>query len=124
MDEKINGIRKLLENNNMDKEVRCYLENTLESLERDKKIYTTYDEVIEDVYGIIQKLNLENNVGFSNILINLISYLKKINIKDILNFFLDLQNIFKDINLEDSKEIMGHVYTRFFTENIKNRLDN
>ena len=119
MNEKINGIRKLLEDNDMDKEVRCYLESQLESLERDIKIYTTYDEVIEEVYVIIQKLNLDNEVGFSNVLINFIPHLQKMDNSTGLNFFLDLQSIFKDINVGDSKEIMGHVYTRFFTEYIK-----
>ena len=103
----------------MDREVRCYLENQLESLERDIKIYSTYDEVIEEVYDLINKLNLDNNVGFSNVLINFIPHLKNINNKDSLNFFLDIQSIFKNINVEDSKEIMAHVYTKFFTDRIK-----
>lgn len=119
MNEKINGIRKLLEDNDMDKEVRCYLESQLESLERDIKIYTTYDEVIEEVYVIIKKLNLDNEVGFSNVLINFIPHLQKMDNSTGLNFFLDLQNVFKGINFEDSKEIMSHVYTRFFTDHIK-----
>ena len=119
MDEKIESIKKLLLDNDMDKEVRCYLENQLESLERDIKIYSTYDEVIEEVYDLINKLNLDNNVGFSNVLINFIPHLKNIDNKDSLNFFLDIQSIFKNINVEDSKEIMAHVYTKFFTERIK-----
>ena len=119
MNEKINGIRKLLEDNDMDKEVRCYLESQLESLERDIKIYTTYDEVIEEVYVIIQKLNLDNEVGFSNVLINFIPHLQKMDNSTGLNFFLDLQNVFKGINFEYSKEIISYVYTRFFTDHIK-----
>lgn len=119
MDEKIEGIRKLLLDNDMDKEVRCYLESQLESLERDKKIYTNYEEVIEDVYNLIDKLDIENKVGFSNTMINFIPHLKSIGTNNSLNFFLDLQFIFKGINFEDSKEIMSHVYTRFFTEHIK-----
>lgn len=119
MDEKIESIKKLLLDKDMDKEVRCYLENQLESLERDIKIYTNYDEVIEEVYDLINKLNVDNEVGFSNALISFISYLKNIDNKDSLNFFLDIQSIFKNINTEDSKEIMAHVYTKFFTEHIK-----
>lgn len=120
MEEKIKSIRKLLEDNDMDKEVRCYLENQLESLEKDIKIYTTYDEIIEEVHDIITNLNLENNVGFSNAMINFIPHLQKMNRNDTMNFFLDLHNIFKSINEEDSKEIMSHVYTKFFTHHIKN----
>ena len=119
MDEKIESIKKLLLDNDMDREVRCYLENQLESLERDIKIYSTYDEVIEEVYDLINKLNLDNNVGVSNVLINFIPHLKNIDNKDSLNFFLDIQSIFKNINVEDSKEIMSHVYTKFFTDRIK-----
>lgn len=124
MEERIKSIRKLLEDNNMDKEVRCYLENQLESLEKDVKIYNTYDEIIEEVYELIKKLDLENNVGFSNAMINFIPHLQKMNKKDTLNFFLDLHNIFKTINTDDSKEIMSHVYTKFFTQHIKNLSNN
>ena len=119
MDEKINDIRKLLEDKDMDKEVRSYLENELKSLETSKKIYASYDEVIEEVYSLINNLNVSNEVGFSNVLINFIPYLQNMDTNSSLNFFLDLQSIFKDINVGDSKEIMGHVYTRFLTEYIK-----
>lgn len=119
MEEKIKSIRKLLEDNDMDKEVRCYLENQLESLEKDIKIYTTYDEIIEEVYELIKKLNLENNVGFSNAMINFIPHLQKMTKDDTLNFFFNLHIIFKSINTEDSKEIMSHVYTKFFTQHIR-----
>lgn len=119
MEEKIKSIRKLLEDNDIDKEVRCYLENQLESLEKDIKIYTTYDEIIEGVYELIKKLNLENNVGFSNAMINFIPHLQKMTKDDTLNFFFNLHIIFKSINTEDSKEIMSHVYTKFFTQHIR-----
>lgn len=119
MEEKIKSIRKLLEDNDIDKEVRCYLENQLESLEKDIKIYTTYDEIIEEVYELIKKLNLENNVGFSNAMINFIPHLQKMTKDDTLNFFFNLHIIFKSINTEDSKEIMSHVYTKFFTQHIR-----
>lgn len=119
MDEKINGIRKLLEDKDMDKEVKCYLESQLESLERDKKIINNYNNTIDEVYNLINNISIENKILFSNELITLVEYIKNIDSKEFLNFILDIQNIFKSINKEDSKEIMSHVYTRFFTEHIK-----
>lgn len=123
MDEKIESVKKLLEDKELDKEVRCYLENQLESLERDKKISENYNKIIDDTELLINKLNIDNKLKFSNTLIQFIVFLKELHNIDGIQFLLDLQNLFVGVNDEDSKEIMGHVYTRIFTENMKKRLN-
>ena len=123
MDEKIESLKKLLEDKELDKEVRCYLENQLESLERDKKISENYNKIIDDTELLINKLNIDNKLKFSNTLIQFIVFLKELHNIDGIQFLLDLQNLFVGVNDEDSKEIMAHVYTRILTENMKKRLN-
>ena len=80
-----------------------------------------YRHVIDKVTSLIKNSDIENKVMVSNRLIDIIEILKILNNNS--NLLNTLEDVFKDISIEDSKEIMKHVYSSFFFDNNKKRTE-
>lgn len=104
-----------------DREIINFINNQIKSLETEERVNNGYRHVIDKVIGLIQNSDIENKVMLSNRLIELIIILKELNTMNGSNLITSLQHTFREIPDEDSKEIMTHVYTNFFTENIKKK---
>lgn len=104
-----------------DKEIINFINNQIESLETEERVNNGYKHVIDKVISLIQNSDIENKVMVSNRLIDIIEILKILNSNS--NLLNTLEDIFKNINTEDSKEIMKHVYSSFFFDNIKKRTE-
>lgn len=104
-----------------DREIINFINYQIESLETEERVNNSYRHVIDKVTSLIENSDIENKVMLSNRLIDIIEILKILNNSS--NLLNTLEDVFKDISIEDSKEIMKHVYSSFFFDNIKKRTE-
>ncbi len=118
LEETIKSYKKVLDTCE-DDEIKNSLKYNIDSMELELKISNNYDNIIDKVFTMFDNSILENKVSTSMAFVNFIKVLKELDNVEGKIFLDNIQTIFKEIPVEDSEEIMRHVYSKFFYNRIR-----